>query len=280
MSISPLKSFNKAAESVFEKTLSGKGFITRRTSNFFNRQFDKAVNDPARFASSMLVTSIVSKDVVGCILYTYQSLHNDKIPEDKRKSVAALDLINGFLMVGGQWFVGKTIERQMTPQLFGKMYSGMITDKDTKKDKLLNGVGAKDKSRLYQDNILQTVKETLKKDGKRLDADKIADALAKEIGHGSKRYKLFEAGFGIIVTALATTALVKRTLVPLIATPLSAWYKKKFMDKPSDKDIKVKPEDKFERVTATTYTPWAYNSDNNKNDLIKDQFKKSTPKSV
>lgn len=280
MSISPLNSFNKAAEYVFEKSISGKGFITRRTSNFFNRQFDKAVNDPARFASSMLVTSIVSKDVVGCILYTYQSLHNEKIPEDKRKSVAALDLMNGGLMVGGQLLVGKVIDKKMTPQLFGKMYSGMFKDKDTKKEDTLKGIGAKDKSCLYQDNILQTVKETLKKEGKQLDASKIADALGKEIGHGSKRYKLFEAGFGIIVTALATTALVKRTLVPLIATPLSAWYKTKFMDKPSDKDIKVKPKDKFERVTATTYTPWAYNSDNNKNDIAQDQFKKSTPKQV
>lgn len=277
MSISPLKSFNKAAEYVFEKSLSGKGFITRRTSNFFNKQFDKAVNNPAKFAASMLVTSIVSKDVVGCVLYTTQSLHNEKIPEDKRKSVAALDLMNGGLMVGGQYLVGKVIEGKLTPQLFAKMYSGVLKDK-TGKEELLKGIGAKDKACLYKDNVLDLVKKAAK--GKDIDANKLTKHIIKEIGNGSPRYKLIEAGFGIIVTAIATTALVKRTLVPLIATPLSGWYKKKFMDKPSDKDIKVKPEDKFERVTATTYTPWAYNSDNNKNDIVQDQFKKSTPKSV
>lgn len=278
MSISPATGFNKAADSVFQWSLSGKGFVGRRVSRFLNKQFDKAVNDPARFASSMLLTSIVSKDVVGCVLYTYQSLHNEKIPEDKRKSVAALDLINGFLMVGGQLLVGKIIDRKMTPELFGKMYSGTFKNKDTGKEELLKGLGAKEKARLYSDNILEVVKKEIK--GKDIDAEKVADAIGKEIGKGSKRYKLVEAGFGIVVTALATTALVKRTLVPLIATPLSAWYKGKFMDKPSDKNIKVKPEDKFERVTATTYTPWAHNSNDNKNDLNQDQFKKATPKQV
>lgn len=277
MSISPLISFNKTADQVFAWSLNGKGFVGRRVGNFFNRQFDKAVNDPARFAASMLVTSIVSKDVVGCVLYTYQSLHNDKIPEDKRKSVAALDLMNGGLMVGGQLLVGKIIDKKMTPKMFGKMYSGKFKDKDTKKETLLKGLGEKDKACLYQDNILDTVRKEIKCQ-KGIDAKKVADAIVKEVGHSSNRYKLIEAGFGLIVTALATTALVKRTLVPLIATPLSAWYKTKFMDKPSDKKIEAKPEDKFERVTATTYTPWAYNSNNTKSDLVQDQFKKTTPK--
>lgn len=278
MSISPLAGFNKTADRVFSWSLNGKGFVGRRVGNFFNRQFDKAVTDPARFAASMLVTSIVSKDVVGCVLYTYQSLHNDKIPEDKRKSVAALDLMNGGLMVGGQLLVGKIIDKKMTPKMFGKMYSGTFKDKDTKKETLLKGLGEKDKACLYSDNILETVKETAKKEGKKVDAEKVSNALVKEIGLGSKRYKLIEAGFGLVVTALATTALVKRTLVPLIATPLSAWYKTKFMDKPTDKKIETKPQDKFERVTATTYTPWAYNSNNTKSDLAQDQFKKTPPK--
>lgn len=275
MSISPVASFNKTADRVFQWSLNGKGFVGRRVGNFFNKQFDKAVNDPARFAASMLVTSIISKDMVGCVLYTYQSLHNEKIPEDKRKSVAALDLINGFLMVGGQYFIGKVIDKKMTPDLFGKFYSGVSKDK-AGKEILLKGPGAKDKSCLYADNILDVVRKEA--EGKGIDSKKVAKALGKEIGHGSKRYKLVEAGFGLIVTALATTALVKRTLVPLIATPLSAWYKTKFMDKPSDKKIEAKSQDKFERVTATTYTPWAHNSDNTKSDLAQDQFKKTTSK--
>lgn len=229
-----INSINKAAGSIFEKSLSGKGFISKKFNHFFSKQFDKAVNDPAKFAAAMLVTSIVSKDAVGCVLYTTQSLSNKKIPEDKRPAVASLDLMNGILMVGGQLIAGKIVERRLTPQLFGKIYSGFFKNKDTGKEEELKGIDAKAKSRLYDDNLLDTVKATIKEKGeaaKGLDAEKIAKAVKNEIGHGSKRYKLFEAGFGIVVTALATTALVKRTLVPLVSTPLSAWFKEKVMDK-------------------------------------------------
>jgi len=285
MPISSLNSFDRAASTLFEGTLSGKGYMARKCSKFLNKQFDKAVNDPAKFASSMLLTSIVSKDVVGWILYTYQSWCNKRIPEEKRKSVAALDFINGLIMVGGQILVGKVIEKRLTPGLFGKLYSGFIKDKDTNVKTEIKGYAAKASSRLYEDNIMTTVIDEIKVnknvDISKVDTSKVAKALIKEVGQGSKRYKLFEAGFGIIVTALATTALVKRTLAPLISTPLSDWFKRKYIDKKGayqEQKFEAKPEDKFERVTETTYTPWAHNVDNNKNDLNKDQFNKTVKK--
>lgn len=263
MAISSVK-FNQQAGRLLEKSISGKNAFSR----FLSKKFEKAVNEPAKFASSMLVTSIISKDLVGCFLYTSQSLNNKKIPEDKRGAVASLDLVNGFLMVGGQFLVGKVIESKLTPQLFGKFYSGKFTNKDTKIEKDLVGVDATKKSRLLHDNIIGTVKEVLseaenkdisktaqkiremiKKENISLknmqpeEAKKqvklIAETLQNNIGKGSAKYKLFEAGFGLIVTALATTALVKRTLVPLISTPLSAWFKDNVLEKqPVDKDTR------------------------------------------
>ena len=77
---------------------------------------DLAKKDPAKFATNMLLFSIVSKDAVGCYLYTTQSLNNKKIPEDKRKFVASMDLMNGILMVGGQTIVGKMlVDKQFMP---------------------------------------------------------------------------------------------------------------------------------------------------------------------
>lgn len=254
MAITSVK-FNQSIGKIFEKTLSGEGAISSKFSNFFNKEFDKAVNEPARFAASMLVTSIVSKDAVGCVLYTTQSFNNKKIPEDKRGAVASLDLINGLLMVGGQLLVGKIIDRKLTPQLFGKIYSGMFKNKDTGVEEALKGSGAKAKSRLYEDNIIKTVKATIKETitekGEKVDAEAVKKALVSEIGKGSKRYKLFEAGFGLVVTALATTALVKRTLVPLISTPLSAWFKEKVID---NKNPKSKPVDVVETAVAESTT--------------------------
>jgi len=218
--------FNQASGQLFEKSLG-----QNRIGRFLSKQFDKAVNEPAKFASSMLLTSIVSKDLIGCFVYTSQSLNNKKIPEEKRGYVAALDLINGILMVGGQLIVGKLIEAKLTPQLFGKFYSGTVKDKFTGEEKILSGDYVK-KARIAGDNVIQKVVHVAKEKGfKDLDENKIADALVKNLGKGnSTKYKLIEAGFGLIVTALVTTALVKRTLVPMISTPVSAWFKDKFMN--------------------------------------------------
>jgi len=225
MAITSVK-MNQRFGNFLEKTVNPKG----RVGRFLSKEFDKAINEPAKFASSMLLTSIVSKDLIGCFVYTSQSLNNKKIPEEKRGYVAALDLINGILMVGGQLVVGKIIESKLTPQLFGKFYSGKFKDKFTGKETPLSGDGATAKSRLYGDNILEKVKNTVKElDAKDVDVDKVATALKNNLAKGP-RYKLIEAGFGLIVTALVTTALVKRTLVPMISTPVSAWFKDKFME--------------------------------------------------
>ena len=57
-----------------------------------SKKLEKGFKEPAKFAAAMLVTSIISKDLVGCFIYTKQSLTNEKIPEEKRGFVASLDL--------------------------------------------------------------------------------------------------------------------------------------------------------------------------------------------
>ena len=57
---------------------------------------------PEKALGVSAVLSIVAKDGIGCYKYVTQSLHNDKIPDEKRKFVAALDLTNGLLMILAQ----------------------------------------------------------------------------------------------------------------------------------------------------------------------------------
>ncbi len=194
------------------------------------KQLSQSVSDPARFAAAMLVTSIVSKDLVGCFLYTTQSLNNKKIPEEKRKFVASLDLMNGILMVGGQFLIGKVIDAKVTPWLKSK-FTGVIKDKFTGVEKTVNT-----NALFHPDNINKFIKNTAKKVGANLeniDIDKIAKQMNK-IGRTP-----FESGFGILVTAIATTALTKRGIVPLISTPLAGWFKNKFLND------KKKPEEEM-----------------------------------
>lgn len=191
----------------------------------FTKQLEKGLKHPAQFAATMLVTSIVSKDLVGCVIYTSQSATNQKIPEDKRTFVALTDLMNGIIMVGGQFMVGKIIEAKLTPKLESH-YTGAVVNKDKKI------VGDTNPNRIYSpDTIMEDVRKDILsnlEEYKKIYPDveknmtKVCKQVAKELGRGSGKCKAFATGFGILVTALATNALTKRTLAPLLSTPLAS----------------------------------------------------------
>lgn len=162
--------------------------------------------NPAKFATNMLLFSIVSKDAVGCYLYTTQSLNNKKIPEEKRKFVASMDLMNGILMVGGQTVVGKMlVDKVLIPKLQGH-FAG--------ESKVLGNANIKKNAQ----KVLEKNAEKLKAMG--VDTKSIdMDSVLKMVQKGCK--DPFVKGLGILTTAIATTALIKRTIVPLLSTPLA-----------------------------------------------------------
>ncbi|MDD3436112.1 MAG: hypothetical protein PHC64_03060 [Candidatus Gastranaerophilales bacterium] len=276
-------------------------------SNFIVKRLEAGFSEPAKFAAAMLITSIVSKDLIGCVLYTTQSLHNKEIPEEKRKFVASLDLMNGILMVGGQLLIGKLIEKQFIPEWFGKYFSGTIKDKHTSEETPLSEIP---QARLAEDNLHGMVKDALiindkhdkpikvnkqikdirrrlekaginfeeikKLSSAQLDKEiqQITSELIKRVGKDSKKFKAIEAGFCILAGALATTALTKRTIVPMISTPLASWYKERFMDKKNQKPTGVEtnntvtpdnPKTPQDEYLDHTVAPWTHtNKDGDK----------------
>lgn len=240
---------------IVNKVTSGMNKII--TSRPINKVLEAGLKDPAGTAAKMMVLSFISKDAVNCAIYTYQSLNNEKIPEDKRGFVAALDLIQGFINVGGQFLAFYIFDRALTPKWFGKLYSGTLKDKN-KKIGPLPGKNDADKSLLLDDNIRGAVKDILgqnagKVQNKRLitrinravqkagldiskikpdEVENVIVKLTEDLAKDSKKFASVEKGFGLLVGALATNALVKRTLSPLIATPLAGklsenWDKKR-----------------------------------------------------
>ena len=73
-------------------------------------------------AATIALISTTTKDLVNCIYYTNQSLTNKKIPEEKRKFVAGIDLSNGVLNVASQATLGVVIKNQL-PQMFDAIFS-------------------------------------------------------------------------------------------------------------------------------------------------------------
>ncbi len=262
--------------------------------HWFSKSFEKAAKDPAKYAASMLVTSIVSKDAVGCVLYTTQSWNNEKIPENKRKFVAMTDLVNGVIMVGGQFAIGKLIERKFAPNIIGKNITGTFKDKDTSIETELSdkkSLNAPLSDRKIYENYIKTCKkhgDELKKLGVDLSDPKkfreIGEQVIKKYGKGSKEGKAIIAGCGLLITALATNAFVKRTVAPLMSTPIAGWIKDKYVDKPhsghkhdakteakADKKPEAKPNSDDVLLDHST-APWNYAQSNKSDKAVFNKF--------
>lgn len=242
----------------------GKTLNKGASTKFVTSALKKALENPPKYAGTMLVATIVSKDIVNGFLYTYQSWNNKKIPEDKRKFVAALDAMNCIFMVGGQLGIGYLIDKGLTPWL-QKKYTGYSEDPITK----IKTPVEHSKSPLAYDNVFKETENALKNH-----VNDISKYDVKELSHeiiNSKlkgKYKSMATGISIIVTALATTALVKRTITPLVTTPLAGWLKDKYLD-PKPKN---KPE--HDRV----YYEWASTGPKYDNTFDKTSFSKVSSK--
>lgn len=263
------------------------------TGNFVNkyikkpgmkRFLEKGLKDPAGSAAKIMVLSFVSKDAVNCVIYTSQSAFNKEIPDEKRPFVMFNDLINGILNVAGQLASFSLVEKWLNPKQFGKHYSGTLKDFKTKECGPLDGT---EKAKLYGDNLKDLAKSVMGNPSANDKTNKLAEKIRKQnpelieelknvtandkaeienivseklikrLGSGSSRFGSIEKGFGLLVGALATTALIKRTLVPLISTPIAGKLSDKAEAKKRarEKQAQQSPE---ERLLELQTTPWAY----------------------
>ena len=149
------------------------------------------------------VTSIVLKDGIGCVMYVTQSLNNKKIPDEKRKFVAALDLTNGVLMIAAQiamFFAMRKYSGPIFERLFKKSFNA-----ETKANII---------SKIRMDAAHSNGAEPI---AKKLKIEKDYDKVKKD------SLDLFK----FVADIAAATIIGKRVIVPLIATPLAKKVEKK-----------------------------------------------------
>ncbi len=204
-----------------------------------NKVFPNYEIDNAKFMSMIGVTSIVLKDGLGCYLYVKQSLNNKKIPEDKRKFVAALDLANGGLMIGMQLLTFFTISnRKVQDKIFDKLFGKNFTR-------------AADKA----------LKAALRK------TDELKNITGQEFHYAREADKKgLKNAFSYLTSLAASTLLAKRVIVPFIATPLAdktkAWMSRN--DKPQQTHKDTKNTYNKEKPAAELYGNNQNNSEINK----------------
>lgn len=204
-SIKPLNSLGERSLNVLNKIAASK-FLEKNL-------YKPAEENPAKFAAKMALWSALTKDALGCYYYVTQSLNNEKIPEEKRDFVAAIDLMNGILNIGLQFTIGKWIDKK-SPEWFDKIVGNKLSRTNTRKiSKELSGVDEIKKLNISLADIEQHLRD-------------------KEIlGHAGSKSKWLKIGFSAATMLIGTQIVTKRVLVPFLSTPLASWYKEKFMDK-------------------------------------------------
>jgi hypothetical protein len=179
--------------------------------------------DNVKYITALGITSIILKDGLGCYLYVKQSLNNKKIPSDKRKFVAALDMTNGGLMIGMQLLMFKTFSNEkFQEKIFGKLFNKYF-DRPARKgyQALLKG------------------------------QEKFSKITGKEFNTSFEAFKKTTKGtFGAITSLVAAVVIAKRVIVPFIATPL-ADKAKTWMCR-NDKENEINPESKNTYNTNAT----------------------------
>lgn len=187
------------------------------------------------YIAGLGVTSILLKDGLGCYMYVKQSLANKKIPEDKRKFVAALDLANGGLMILLQILMTYTISKKSFQEKVFTKWFGKNFNRSSSKS-------------------AQAIME--KKNG-----------LTGLVKGNQKFHRAFEGyrdaainAFGGLSTLVAATVVGKRILTPFIATPL-ADKTKEWMCR-NDKPIRINKDTKntYDNQTPAAEKPEADSS--------------------
>ncbi len=183
----------------------------QKCCNYFKKDPDKAI-------AYSTIASVVGKDGIGCYMYVNQSLHNDKIPEDKRKFVAALDLTNGILMIVAQLalFFGM---RKLNEPLFNKIFDKSFD----KGGQVIKMIATKIRKQQKDANLPISRKIKIRKEYNEIRKDCLET-------------------FKFITELAAATIIAKRIIVPFIATPLAQKVEVKMNQKLDNKKNKNRTE--------------------------------------
>ncbi len=193
--------------------------ISNLTNRAFNSNAAKKLTEPfaaGAAAATIALASTTSKDAVNCYYYVTQSLKNEKIPEEKRKFVASLDLSNGILNIITQLALGAPVAAKID-----KFFDNKLAKKYFDENKTIQALRS-----TVDDDIFETCMKMQKSTAK--------------------------AGLGIAVTLVVTQILAKRVIVPFLATPMASVIKKKMEAKAAQAGTTPPANTTADSATKTT----------------------------
>jgi len=202
--------------------------IAKVIGAFYSSDIGKKLANPkATVATAAMIATVsnVSKDAVNCAYYTIQSLNNERIPEDQRKFVAALDLSNGIMNVGVQLILSLGIAQAITSAFDKKI--------------------AKLKEFSTDEKVIKEAYESLSKELKNKATYEEFQKLYKHKVKGTTAAT--RLGFTILAVNIAMQIVTKRIITPLFATPMASVFKEQF-EKAEEKKKQQQKEQKINKT--------------------------------
>lgn len=173
-------------------------------SKIMEKVYSHYRKNDGKYIAALSVGALVAKDAYGCAVYVIQNQQNKNIPEDKRKFLSALDLVNGSFMVLSQLLAYATIAKKTTQtKIFNKVLGKYFTPQ-------------------REAQIEKKVRSRLPEITK--------DEFKREFAH---KKQTTEVAFTHLFSLVTTAIFAKRVIVPFIATPLADKLQKWFATNPN-----------------------------------------------
>lgn len=170
--------------------------ITRFTNSAPVRN---TVSKLGKNAPMILVISVVSKDLVGALVLFYQTFHNKRIPEKKRKYLAAYELTSGSYNVIFPLTVGALITTESFKYKTAKM---LFKKYHVSQEELKNATG------------------------------EAKEALLQKM----KIFKKCNSGLAKFVAVVFTAIISKRIICPFVGGPMATVFNEKVLQRHHDTD--------------------------------------------
>lgn len=155
-----------------------------------------------KYIAAFSVGALIAKDTYSCAIYVAKNERNKNIPEDKKRFISMLDIMNYVLTTAVQLIAYFTISKKAVQnKIFNKVLGKYFSPQKISK----------------LENKLQL---------------KFPEISPKEIAENVNRYmENVEVAFEHLFSLATTAILAKRVIVPIIATPLADKAERRFLAK-------------------------------------------------
>lgn len=163
-----------------------------------SRAVRNTVTELGKNVPMITVISVVSKDLVGALILFYQTYHNEKIPEKKRKYLASYELTSGaynvaFPLTAGALLTSNSFKHKTAKMAFKKYY--------------------------VDPKVLE----------------KATGATREAMEANMKTFEKCNKGLATFVAVIFTAIISKRIICPFVGGPLATVFNKNVLQKREEK---------------------------------------------